>query len=115
MAGPNQTNTFGEFLQKLLRDIAKAKTAPDADLPYLVELESMVLGRIRQPIDQADAQTGQPLMGPLGSDGGVGMGPGMRPSPAPLPPGPVSMGPMAGSMPPGNQQALADEIRRAIR
>ena len=37
------TNTMVEVLQRFLGDIAQAKTALDADLPFLLQLESMIL------------------------------------------------------------------------
>jgi hypothetical protein len=64
MAGSRQTNTFGEMLQKLLRDLADMKVAPDADLPFIVDLETQVIAKLREPIDGAPSQVqGDPMLG----------------------------------------------------
>lgn len=80
MAGSRQTNTFGEMLQKMLRDLADMKTAPDADLPFIIDLETQVVGKLRQPIDNVAAQgltqvPPDPAMGMA-----MGMGPAMPPA-----------------------------------
>ena len=77
------TNTQAEVLQSMLGDISVTKALPDADLQFLVELETMILQKIRQPLDQASGQ-----LGPNG------------PTPGPLPPG-AGPGPMTSGMPPG--------------
>lgn len=93
MAGSRQTNTFGEALQKLLRDLADMKVMPDADMAFIVDLETQVISKIRSPQDQASmgGQSALP-MDPMG--GGMGgpppgppMGPGAMPPPGPMPPG----------------------------
>lgn len=52
------TNTMPEALQKMLRDIADMKTLPDADNAFLVTIESMILERLRQPVEMLQ-QSGQ--------------------------------------------------------
>lgn len=47
-----------EALQKLMREIADMKTLSDADLPWLVQLESMVIERIKRPVQEM-VQSGQ--------------------------------------------------------
>ena len=59
------TNTMQEALQSLLQETAQMKTLADADLPWLVELESMILGKIREPIDAMSPQQ-PPAQGPMG-------------------------------------------------
>lgn len=93
----NRDNTMIEALDKMLKDIAGMKTLADADMPFLISMENMVLGRMKQPVDQLAAQgvvnappsppQPQPGMGggmgmPAGSmqGGGLMAGPGM-PSP----------------------------------
>lgn len=67
------TNTMAEMLQSMLQDISVAKTLPDADLEFLVNLETTLLGKIREPLDQA---------GVAGGAGGMA-GPSAPPAPAP--------------------------------
>lgn len=88
MAGNRSTNTQAEALQGLLGQIADMKVMPDADMPYLTNLETMVLGYLRAPFEaqQASQQVsaaGAQGMGasPLGQPGPPGMG-----APAGLPP-----------------------------
>ena len=100
-----QTNTMEEFIQKFLRLITDAKVAEDADLPFLVSLETQLLQYIKQPMEDAGVDTSQmgppqePPMGemPMGSGG-------FTPSPGPGVPG-VRSGP---------QMPNPDELRRLV-
>lgn len=64
MPGTRNTNTFAEGLQKLLQDVSNLKVTPDADLQFVYELETMLLGKIREPIDQMAASQGGQQMPP---------------------------------------------------
>jgi hypothetical protein len=92
------TNTQSEVLTSMLGDISTAKTLPDADLQFLVELETMILGKLREPLDQAAGQMGPG--GPSAAGGppppGAGMPPMGGPMPPPPPGGPEFMGPGPG-------------------
>ena len=90
-----------EFLRRILGDIAEAKTLPDADLEFLVGMETGILQKLRQPVDamqgasaavpgmetgQASALSGSdPMAGAMGMGGmgdpmaGGGMVPGQVP------------------------------------
>lgn len=57
MAG-RSTNTMQEWLLNQMKSIAEAKTLTDADLAWLVQLESMYLNKIKEPV-QALVQQGQ--------------------------------------------------------
>lgn len=94
MATSNQDSTQAEELTKMLSQIAQTKTKPDADLPYLIQLESMILGKLREPFVAAQQQAygGQPapggmpnpvMQGPPGAPGGMPQGgpPGMAGGP----------------------------------
>lgn len=103
MATSNQDATQAEELQKMLGTISQIKTKPDADLPYLIGLESMILTKLREPFVQAQqAAYGQ----------ATGLQPGMgAPQGAPMMPGPPGMGAppiMQGSpgAPPGAPQIM---------
>lgn len=111
MAGTRQTNTFGEALQKMLRGLADMKTMPDADLPFIIDLETQVVGKLRSPIDQQQGLSqvpGDPSMG-------LAMGmQGQMPPQMGLPPGPPPGGGVPGlrsmpTMPP------PDELRRMLQ
>lgn len=80
------TNTMAEFLQRMLSDLATAKTLPDADLEFLIGLETTILQKLREPIDaimgQRGASGGQvPAMPQPDQQMGMGMlgGSGMTP------------------------------------
>lgn len=90
-----------EALQRLLTDVAQMKTLADADLPWLVELESMVLTKIRQPVDQMQ-QPGGALAQPTGP---------MQP---PMGGGMPAGSPMGGGMMAGAQAPNADELSRLL-
>lgn len=93
------TNTQVEVLTSILGDISVAKTLPDADLQFLVELETMVLAKLREPMDQAAGQLGPggpavppPPGAPPGMEAQAAMPPAMPPAgmegmPIPPPPG----------------------------
>jgi hypothetical protein len=94
------TNTMQEALQRLLQDIGQMKTLADADLPWLVELESMVLSKVREPIDQMTQGGGAaPPPGPMGG----------------MPPMQAGMGvPGGGGMQAGPQMPNPDELQRLL-
>lgn len=116
-------NTMVEMLQKTLADISQMKTLPDADLEFLVNLETQVLKLLRAPIDQLQ-QKGltsvptDPMAGGGGGGGdlssimamlgGTGAGGGGAPMPAAPPPG---MG-MQRAEPP---MPAPDEMRRMLQ
>jgi hypothetical protein len=111
------TNTMQEALQRLLTDVAQMKTLGDSDLPWLVELESMVLTKIKAPVE-AMQQQGGPLAQPGGApqshqmpDGSTMAGPPMGP-----PPGPQGMpaGAPMGGMNAGASAPNADELQRLL-
>ena len=106
MAG-RSTNTMVEALERMLSDVAQMKMLADADLPWLVELESMVLGKLREPIDQMRQPGGalaQPGM-PQGMDQGMGQMQGM----------PAGGGvPGGGGMQAGAQMPSPDELQRLL-
>lgn len=86
---------MSEMLSDVLGNVAIMKTLPDADLEWLVELETMILAKLRQPLDEQSSGFGAPPGGgappvaPVPPGGGV-------PAP-PLPPQDVPGGP--GAMP----------------
>lgn len=104
-----QTNTMEEFVQKFLRLITDAKIAPDADLPFLVNLETQLLDYVKQPMQQAGVDTSQmggtpQPQGPGDTGGMMGLQQGFSPTPGPGVPG-IQSGPT----PPN-----PDELRRLL-
>lgn len=88
MASQRSTNTMSEFLQRILGDLAMAKTLPDADLQFLVGLETAILQKMREPVDALEGQSAA-----VG-----GMEQGQAEALPPVPPGSDGMGgPMAGA------------------
>lgn len=123
--GTRQTNTFVEQLHKLLGGITDLKTADDADLPFAINLETMILSRLKggadaamqpqgqgQPPGQAPPGQGPPMGDPMSQMAG-GAPAGLMGSPAP-PPG---MGSPAGvpGLQQGPQMPNADELRRMLQ
>lgn len=95
--GTRTTDTFTEGLRKLLSSIQDLKTTDDADLPFIINLETEVLHRLKQ--QGSDALQGGP--GPGAMMAGMGPGPG-GPGPGGPPPGmmgPGPPGPMGGMLP----------------
>ena len=101
-----QNNTMQEGLHQLLSSLAQLKAAPDANLEFLSAIESSILDKLREPMQQAAqalAQAGgvvPPGMGQqLAQAAGAGVG-----APAMAPAGPS---PSAGMPNP-------DELRRLV-
>lgn len=75
------TNTMSEGLRKLLGQITDLKVLDDADLPFLIGLETQVLQRLKQGADNALQPQQQPqqqsgLMGSPSPPPGMGTPPG---------------------------------------
>jgi hypothetical protein len=93
-----------EQLRSVLGNIADMKTAPDADIAYLTDLETQILRYLRAPFEaqRMQAQLGGPQQaGPAAQAGGP---PGMPGGAAPVPPGggvPGGAAPVGGGQPPG--------------
>lgn len=92
------TDGFMEYLSKIHKLVAQAKVAPDADMPFLVDLETQIVGRLRAPADAASAA-------------GMSQAP-MGPPPGPMPGGPMPGGP--GPMPPGPAPSMAGAGARGL-
>lgn len=50
--GTRQTNTMEEQLRKFLGQLADLKLAEDADFDFITQLETAVIGKLREPIDR---------------------------------------------------------------
>jgi len=79
-----------EWLQKMNKNIAEGKTLPDADMPFLIGLENMILERLKKPVDDMRAQ-------------GV------------LPPAQPGIPPGGGAMSMPNMAGAGDELRRVLQ
>lgn len=119
MASTRTTNTMVEGLQGLMQEITSLKSAPDADISWLIGLETTILAKLREPYDNAGGQLAPPPgnameMGPPSDLGGIGVGG--------LPPMPMGGGVAAGLPGPGGPMPPApgprfspDVMRRALR
>lgn len=118
MAITSATNTQAEALRKILSDISNIKTFPDADLEFLINLETMILQQIRGQVEQNMAPKD------TGMDQGLAAmaaNPSMPGSTGPMgPAGPSPMGQFGGfggGVPGIRQDPGApnpDELRRMI-
>jgi hypothetical protein len=90
-------NTMVEWLQKQLKNVAEAKLLPDADMPFLIGMENMILERAKQPVDQM-RQDG--VLPPAQPSGPPGMG------------SPMGRGGVMGSP---NMAGAGDELRRMLQ
>lgn len=121
MAVSNQDATQAEELQKMLGQVSVIKTKPDADLPYLIQLETMILQKLREPFQQnAQAAYGGGLPSPGVNGSPMPQGLGGLPVGPPITPGPggAGVGPTPGGGVPGvmslPQLPPADQLRRIL-
>ncbi len=135
MPGARQTNTFGEMLQKQLKEFAVMQTAPDSDIAWCQAMQEEIVNKLRAGVDNPEsAVPGDPALGVAigmqGAPGGGPMGGGipqmMSQMGMPGPGGPG--GPMPGGMPggpggseiggvsttPGTGIPVGDELRRIL-
>lgn len=104
--GGRTTNTMSEMLVNMLRDISVAKTLPDADLEFLVNVETSILAKLRAPLEAAAGQMppgsvspDTPPQSPFAPP--PGMGPMMPEAPvmgSPIPP-PMGQPPVGAGVP----------------
>jgi hypothetical protein len=88
------TNTYAEALESIRAQVAQAKVVGDANLPFLVQLETMILAELRSP-----SQPAAPPQAPSGPSFAGG-------------PGGMPMAGAGGAMPMAAPNA--DELRRLL-
>jgi hypothetical protein len=92
-----RVDTMTDYLRQIMGSLSEAKIVADADLPFLLSIEQMIVAKLRDPITRMQQQGIMPS-GPQqvpaggGDPGMMGMDP--------------SMGGMGGGMPPGPQPQL---------
>lgn len=102
-----ENNTMIEMLPKLGKTIWDMKQLPDADMPFLISLENMILGYIKSK--QAGVNNGA-----LPATPPPGMSPSMPPGMG-MPPGGLPAGmPMGGGMSAGPQAPGQDDLARLL-
>lgn len=115
------TNTMSEGLQKLMQDITGLKATPDADVAFLIGLETTILGKLREGFAKAAGQMPPPPgsaveagMGGMGAGGGMGdmamAGAGGAPGGVPM----GAAGPGSPMPPMPGVRFSPDVMRRAI-
>ena len=113
MAAGRSTNTMSEVLVTILRELSVAKTLPDSDLQFLVDVETLILQKLRAPLDAAAAAMG-PAAGPTLPPDQSQMAPMMPMAPpmdAPVPPPPAEGPPGLRQQPP---MPSPDELQRLL-
>lgn len=109
-------NTHEEILRKILSSVSDLKLTPDADLEWDVQLETLILQKLREPIDRIQALSNAPAPPgaggmPPGMGGPMGMG-GPQPGPGGMMPG---MGlPSVNPSAAGPSSPNPDELRRLL-
>jgi hypothetical protein len=116
MAGGRSTNTMSEVLVNMLRELSVAKTLPDSDLQFLVDVETIILQKLRQPLDMVAggmAPGAAPTLPPMGAEQGM-----MEPMMPMAPPVDVPVPPPPGEGPPGLRaqppMPSPDELQRLL-
>lgn len=117
-------NTMAEALQGLMQSLTEMKGMPDADLQWIIGLETQVLQKIREPFDGAAGQMGGGPPGNVQPAPGSPMAPSLGPSAETMPTGvggpgmPMPSGGRPGPLPGGLRVGPAspnpDEIRRMV-
>ena len=108
-------NTMSEGLAKLAQDITALKFAPDADVGFLIGLETTILQKLREPLDNAAGQ----MAPPPGNAMEMGAPPGPPMGAGPMMPGgggpPMGMpGPGGGPPPLPGARFSPDMLRAAL-
>lgn len=62
-AGTRMNNTFAELLPKMLQLLTQMKQTEDADYEWIIQQETQVLEKIKQPFQQAAQMTAGPQPG----------------------------------------------------
>jgi hypothetical protein len=106
-AGTRQSNTMSEMLRKMLGQISELKLTDDPDWDFITGLETGIVGKLREPIDQM-AQAGLTAVPPGISQSPMGMGGMGAPAMRGLPP--TQMGGLQGRPTMPNP----DELRRML-
>lgn len=97
-------NTMSEALQKLHKEVAQLKLLADADLPFIIELETMLIDKIKNPMMQMQDDGMLPPGGPDPMMGGAPQGGGY-----------VGEGmPVGGGVMQGSPMPNPDELRRLV-
>lgn len=104
------TNTMVEGLQKMLTDLAQMKTLMDADLPFILQIETLIVDKLRDPAQRMQQAGLLPPGQAPGPDPSQGAGPPGMPAPGPSFQGGGSPGVMSGAPAPN-----ADELRRLLQ
>lgn len=110
------TNTMQEVLQRFLTDLAQAKTLMDADMPFILGIETQIVDYLRNPIKQMQSQGLLPQGGPqqMGGQpqmaGPGGFDPSQMQAPQITPPGMAG----GGGVTPGAAAPNSDELRRLL-
>lgn len=117
VSGANTNNTMAEGLRKIAAQLTDMKFEPDADVPFLIHLETEILGYLKNPTPQPGAaqNPGAPQLSgiPAGPPPGAG-----GPPVGPLGPGPISPpggAPGAPGLGAGPAAINPDELRRVLQ
>lgn len=119
MALQSATNTHEEVLRKMLSLCNDLKLTPDADLEWDVNLETMMLQKLREPIDRIQQMTNAPAPPQPMQQGSPFMQGAMQPGGPAGPPVDMAGGGMG--MPTvmpssgGQQMTNPDELRRLLQ
>ena len=103
------TNTFSEFLERLIQDLGQAKLIADTDLPFLLNIEAQLIQKYREGTSipgMEQAGMVPPGQGPMPP----GMGGGMSPPPS----GPSFVGEGMPGLQTQPAAPNADELRRLL-
>jgi hypothetical protein len=99
-----------DYLRQIMGSLSEAKIVADADLPFLLEIEQMIVQKLRDPMtrmQQAGIMPGSPQQVP---GGGPQM---MQPQQAPMPPSMAGAGGVRG-VPTQPGAPNVDELRRLL-
>lgn len=126
MGVSRSVNTMAEVLKQIIGLIAEAKLMPDADLSFLLNMETQLVQYLRQPIENMAGQmppSNVPSSNPGNMPGGGGMPsgapmqsgvpPGGAPGPM-MPPSPMAARAGVGAAGPGAAPPNMDELRRML-
>lgn len=112
-----KVDSMGDYLRKIMGLLSEAKVVADADLPFLLQLEQEIVGKLRDPVTRMQQAGIMPADQSQIPGGGAPMDPSMgggQGGPPPSMAGANAMPMQSGGLQAGPGAPNPDELRRLL-